>query len=320
MPHSKYLIISKTNFFRIFCITSVIILRALVIHLQTQQLYQKIVYKSLTCIGTVTDYTYQRYKNYPHVYSIKLDTIKWGEHNEKCSHNLTLALKNKLSYDIGDYIQVDNITCYAHKTPQRWWYLLRSNNLLSARVEESKLKLLYKPSWSFNRWLVIIRNHILEKLHNKLSPQAFALCATLFFGKHLGNPEIDNNFKELCNKWGVVHYLARSGLHVAILVLLWRIVLIVFPLPFVIKEFLLLFCVALYASLSWSSISFFRSSIMFALHQWCGIFLIPAHGLYIWILTAIIALLHSPFDLLALDFQLSFGLTGALLYYFSVQR
>lgn len=121
------------------------------------------------------------------------------------------------------------------------------------------------PSRSTLRTIAQIRDNLYQRLQQKLSPTAFSLFSTLF----LGNKRRDDirEQRHFFGFWGITHFLARSGLHVALFIMLWSMLFGFVPLPFFLKHSLLLLICGTYFLLSWPSVSFLRAFSVFLLYE-----------------------------------------------------
>jgi competence protein ComEC len=132
----------------------------------------------------------------------------------------------------------------------------------------------------------------------------------------LGNKNIEKKpleeYKKHFNVWGISHHLARSGLHLLLLIIVFQVVLSALSVSFFMRQFILLGIVLLYSALSWSSVSYMRAFITFIFYTCCNLLKMPVKLLPIIALVTIIVLVFNPAQLFFLDFQLSFGLTFAL--------
>ena len=117
--------------------------------------------------------------------------------------------------------------------------------------------------------------------------------------------------------WGISHYLARSGLHLVVLVVLVTLLLNAFVLPLTLVRILTIAVVMLYHLLTMPSISFLRALMMnFA---FAGAFLAGTtpNTLHIFLAVTLVTVLINPFVVFYADFQLSFGISGALIFVFN---
>jgi hypothetical protein len=139
------------------------------------------------------------------------------------------------------------------------------------------------------------------------------LMQTIILGAKLNNP-LYTHIKNVCNWWGIRHYLARSGLHFSILFFLILYLLTFLPMPWHIKQTIIsIVCVAVYTS-TWYSVSFLRAFLFYLLITMCNVFhlrIVPIHLLNIVFCSIV---LYNPFSLCFLDFQLTFSATYLLLW------
>ncbi|MFC1854645.1 ComEC/Rec2 family competence protein [Candidatus Dependentiae bacterium] len=155
-----------------------------------------------------------------------------------------------------------------------------------------------------------LKNDINQRLKNKLTESTYNLFASIFLG--IKKIEAGSWLRESFAHWGLSHYLARSGLHVALYSSLWLSFLAALAVPHFFRYLLIFFLLILYASLSWTSISFVRAQWVFLLLALGRIFNNQIKIPHLLSLVALTILLISPFQLFALDFQLSFVLAFTL--------
>jgi competence protein ComEC len=159
----------------------------------------------------------------------------------------------------------------------------------------------------------LMRWNFLQWACTQLSPQTYIFFSSLFLGYRRAEPlEIHNQLFVAFKFWGIAHYIARSGLHLGILILLWQLIFSYVPLPWKYRQYIIIGVIGCYFLCSWSSVSFLRAFLsffigrIFALSKQSCLFI---HSLS---LTVACMLLANPVTLFFLDFQLSFGMTYAL--------
>ncbi|MCL4229718.1 ComEC/Rec2 family competence protein [Candidatus Dependentiae bacterium] len=157
-----------------------------------------------------------------------------------------------------------------------------------------------------------IKNQKIATLGSSMRLRTKALLDSLFFGKKPTNKHLFSATRQLFARWGLSHYLARSGLHLVVFVAIWSILLRIIPLRFALKELLFVVLVVAYALLSCSSISFLRALWMFIMYKSCNLARLRINVLNVVVLVAYATLILNPLQLFFLDFQLSFLLTYAL--------
>ena len=227
--------------------------------------------------------------------------------------------KNKNFLQIGDIVKIKNvkpqIPKQKGKTPNRppsfFEYLIREN--IQATLFPSKamkIQIIQRPTISITRAIWNKRNTIFQNLQHKLPPRAFCFFSSIFLGNK--NVPLITEIKEEFNRWGVSHYLARSGLHISSIISIWKILLNNIPINFIFKSTFLILVILLYTILSWGSLSFYRSLLIFLLLEIGLILKKQTSPLHIFLLITFLTLCHNPILLFFLDFQLSFGITAIL--------
>lgn len=216
---------------------------------------------------------------------------------------------------IGDFISIDKIKINFKENfknydrPTFKEYLIKEQLLGSYFCK----KLNYKKIESKNlisTWINKVRNNLLTKFRNKLKHNTYLLFSLMFLGNKNEIP--DDSIKETFSFWGLLHYLARSGLHVVIFIFFWKLFLGYAPLPAHFKEIILIVISIIYFLLSFSSLSFNRAFFVFLLYEVSKLCGKKVNFLPLLTLVCILMVLYNPFIVLFLDFQLSFGLTFAL--------
>jgi len=216
-------------------------------------------------------------------------------------------MPNLCGIRIADQLEVIDLKINPPKTNQGSLY---SNESLIPKVFANKLlfSLIYRPKFSLTRILKEGKYNLVQNLTRKMSAATSTLFEYIFLG--LKNPsDVSDQFRYKFNYWGIAHYLARSGLHVVLIIFLWSLFLRFIPLGFMLKQILLTALSIIYSLLSWPSTSFERALVTFLLVQICLIMKLPIRSSYLIILCSLLFLIVNPFQLFFLDFQLSFGLT-----------
>lgn len=289
---------------------------------QHENLCKKFNNKTLNLIAQVTDKKI----------SSKINSSNWGEIleikvSEVCDTNrsdfkrvnfsLLCYLKNKIVVQVDDIIKIDcvkisipqNQTLNENNTYQN--YLIKEDLLSSIFLHGPvKVKILNSPKFSIRRFLWNIKNNIYEKLSKKMSTLTFNYFSLIFLGntQHENIDKIRNTF----SYWGISHYLARSGLHIILFILMWTILLRLIPISLTLKKLILILICLAYKLFSWASIPFTRAFYAFILTEIGKILNFETDFLHILSLICLLILLLNPMQLFFLDFQLTFALTFAL--------
>lgn len=319
-----YLLQKQANLSVVFTGTSLLacsyILGACLLQYQKKQFndfHMHMSAKPVDIIGTITDISYLDHPRF--TATMTLDNVSTKIHGEAGSvwkpqsKKVQFYTNETRSLLVADTIEVHNITIKMPTSPSYQQYLMKEN--IGSTLFLSKLSIEHhqRPAWSFTRWLDSKRHDLFTRLKKKMTPVGFSLFCPLFLGKKTAHKkEIMQANTELFTTWGVTHYLARSGLHLVVLIALWLTLFNFLPLSFNKKQYALLIVSISYFLLSWSSIPFYRALATAVLHRLCLLFRLQTHFLHLLILTCLYILLTNPIQLFFLDFQLSFGLTFAL--------
>lgn len=221
-----------------------------------------------------------------------------------------VTCRQRLYSEIGDTVTINRLffrqppigsdyECYLIKEGLIGHFKLKAENIVIDSHQKN----------SFRRIFYTMRNRIVNALKTKLSPETFSLFISIFWGKHAINQRQMEIIRSKFRPWGILHYLARAGLHVSMLVLLLGKALSFLPIPAMFRTLLGAGIITFYTLITWSSISFIRATLVFFLLSLCTFFWLPAHGLYRLTLACILILIINPYQLFFLDFQLSFLVT-----------
>jgi ComEC/Rec2-related protein len=248
--------------------------------------------------------------------SVSTDNKTWNP--EKGTIQIYTAKCNDLM--IGDTIEICGITLRKTIGTPFDNYLLKNNIIATVFCRELMYTILHHPAVSLPRNLWNIRNTITTRLRKKFSHNTASMFLLVFLGTYFGNKKSVQTTRDLFKIWGILHFLARSGLHLVIFIVMWEFLLGFIPLPFFIKQIILALLILLYALLSWPSLPFIRALATFVLYKiglWTNS---RSSALYTLTLVCFGVLLFNPAQLLSLDFQLSFGLTFVLAWFSQQQQ
>ncbi len=269
--------------------------------------------KGASIQGTLQSYSFHPTARLPFCSTILLHKII-NEKKEELfiSYRIQIYTKKKLSAHIEDMIEIQDIALKKPNNNSFYFYLMKEGIAATAFKDRINIIILSHDSFSLSRWLFHKRESILKAFQQSLNRQTFSLFATIFLGERelikRNKESLEGPFK----KWGIVHYLARSGLHLVLIVSLCEFLLRCIPIAFMVKQIILLLSVLIYFFLTWSSVSFIRALLIFFMYTYCLLSRTPNHFLHALALCCFILLLINPLYILFLDFQLSFGLTFAL--------
>lgn len=277
--------------------------------------YTAIDQKTITLIGTVTDYQHCMHMRNKHRITLKLSHGTHINAQTSISGSLLVYINSQSDeqlYTLGTTLCISNIQI---KKPQAEfiYYLIKEGVLGTLFIATKNINVLERsPLWYTP--IHQVRNSIFETIQQKLSPEHFALFSALFLGNKGYNKTDTEPIQDHFRMWGIAHIFARSGMHISIIIGILFFILWFIPCTHQMKIFLTTCASIIYTLCSWSSVSFIRSLIMFILGNYGIAHKRYTDPLHLLALTAAIILVLHPLNLFFLDFQLSFALTGALIW------
>lgn len=304
---------------------------ALGIALYQYQLYKQELFNRAThqqtfsVVGSVEDIQPSNNKRYNTLITLNITQLKksnapsyapWQNTN-KVIHLYTHNTQSLPGY--GDTILLQNLLFKRPRSGSFALYLLRERIAATLFVDKLDSITLQHNSANIYYKLGKLKRNLFSSLRQKIAPPVFALFSSLFLGNKQ-DMHLINNLKEQFHLWGLSHYLARSGLHLVIFVMLWQLLLSFCPLPRITKDVILLIISTAYVLLSWPSVSFTRAFILFVLYKLCNISTRSINTVHLITLTCLLMLITNPVQLLFLDFQLSFAFTFALAWFSKAQK
>lgn len=210
---------------------------------------------------------------------------------------------------IGDIVQLTNITITSKSTESFNDYLKKEGIHATTFLPSNHLTVLYHPSFHLGNMIRDIKYRILHNIQRKCTKRATTLISAIFFGNRLYVKHDYTKLKDPFCNWGILHFLARSGIHLVIFIFIIQFFLRYIPIHLTYKRFLSLGIVTLYGVLSWNSISFSRAYCTYLWYTLCNVAGLQINAAHIMITLSCLFLLVNPMLLFFLDYQLSFGIT-----------
>ena len=248
--------------------------------------------------------------NYPKDHIENLDK-KFSNYKHEVFNVYT---KHNIKFKIGDIINLKNIEFKKVENREFKRYLIKEDILSNIFIAKLNSKLIKEDLNIYDK-IKIFKNNLIKKIEKKLSKTGFSYFALIFLGNKNLNESIFIDIKKDFSYWGLSHYIARAGLHLLMVILILQILMAYVPLNFMAKKVLAIILITTYSMLSWSSIGFLRSLMMFLLYNLCNFLDLPVQAINIVTITCLLVLIYNPQHLFFLDFQLSFGITFALAIY-----
>ena len=212
-------------------------------------------------------------------------------------------------------ISLENITLTHPRTSSYENYLIKEKIWAVTHLPYFSYKTLQKPH-ELLLWYNKICQKPLQKINGCLSEQAHYLYLSIFCGKKIKSAT-GTELKHLFSYWGLSHHLARSGLHLVLLLWILFFLFSFIPCSLVKKQIFIGGIVFVYYLTTFSSVAFLRSFCMYLAYVVCKGLNVPINTLHILLLATLGILWSNPYHLFFLDFQLSFSVTLLILWFFS---
>ncbi len=216
---------------------------------------------------------------------------------------------------IDNTIKIENLFFKSFNNNTYIDHLTKDN--IATSLFESKFtnQFISQKKFSFPRWINKIKNYIFLNIKLKTCQESFALFSSIFLGNTKNcSQKLMTEYRDFFQLWGLSHYLARAGLHMLIIIFLWSTLISSLKINFRLQQTILLMLIIIYYLLSWASIPFLRSLSMFLLYKTCIILNLQINSLHLLNVACFLMIAISPMQIFSLDFQLSFGLTYALIF------
>ncbi len=279
------------------------------------RLFEKKTVRAEYVDGTVLSFKEKYNSAFRYEYLVSCNNIKqYGYTEQKIYGTFVWYVIYPIDILVGDMVRIYSPSYAIQKDSSFRQKLLKNNYQASLFSYSPTLRLLIRPEWSIRKYIHEKKNSLKQSINTKMSPTTGALFDMLFLGAqsvHIREAQILQ--KSFLN-WGISHYLARSGLHVALFIVIINFILSLCMIPYRYRYILLGFILSAYTFLSWTSISFIRALTTFMLCLYAILQNIPLHTFHVFCLTYFLITCSYPFQIFSLDFQLSFALTFGLIW------
>jgi len=280
---------------------------------QQERNYQEFSNKEFATIATIKEIRSQDSRFYKNCITITTEKIKIKKEDtwKKANKKIQIYLRRLPEIQVCDKVKIKNLK---FKKPSKSFskYLMKEN--ITANIFENNLdcEILNRPNISLSRYIFNKRNNLLSSIKRKMPKRPFAMFSSIFLGNRKINKKENDLVKNSFRLWGILHFLARSGLHLIIFLMLCELMLKLIPIYFNVKQMILIALSTIYLLLSWPSLSFIRAFSIFLLYKFCPLTNKKSDLVSLVAVVCLAMLLYNPIQLFFLDFQLSFGLTFAL--------
>jgi competence protein ComEC len=247
---------------------------------------------------------------------LELSVEQYREEGEQAynqtNFNLQCYSTQNTNIQVDDIIKLEDIKIRVPEAKSGSYknYLIKEGFLCSIFLYKKITNIIHSPKFSIKRWISNTKNKLCTSLQSKITLGTFTYFSLIFLGNS-GRKDADK-LRSKFNHWGISHYLARSGLHIILLILIWTFFLRFIPVTLNFKKLFLIFICLIYSIFSWSSIPFARAFYAFIITEVGKILNFQTNFLHILSIICMTVLLFNPMQLFFLDFQLTFALTFAL--------
>jgi hypothetical protein len=278
--------------------------------------YEFVHNKKTTVIGTVINKSevVQQYKKATAL-TFAIDTVATEKYAQKIHKTMLFYTKSNTNIAVGDTVTFYNICCKKPSNTSFQHYQMKEQIVATIFDDTPQYTINDHPTWSLRYWIWSQKKRLLDNVATKLSPDGFRFFSSLFLGNRACIKAELEETNEQFKIWGISHFLARSGLHLALFIFIWQAIFCIIPLPLIIKQLIIALLSCIYFILTWTSAPFTRSFALFILNKLCLFTKTPFHLLHYLTLVCFCFLLYCPLYLFFLDFQLSFALTFALAWF-----
>lgn len=214
--------------------------------------------------------------------------------------------KNFLS--IGDAIELHNFKLQDGSIYDKASKIL---GIIFYQPQKMYIKKIGHLGLSPTQYLNIFKKKNTEALLKKMDPLTQSFFGMLFLGQK--EREVAVELRSVFNKWGISHFLARSGLHLTLFSLFASSIFFILPIPLILRYLFLLFLSLFYYFLTFTSTSFLRAELMLLCFIFARLLNKEHNNLHVLHLCYLIFILFNPKILFTLDFQLTFLLVFVLI-------
>lgn len=270
--------------------------------------------ENVTVRGRVTDKAYIDIPYWRHRLRLQVTHLKKNQGWVPCPFDVYIYTQKRNFSWVQDTIECGPLTIKEPPDRSFFLYLCREGVAATSFIKNLSYQKIKRPKHSFLNWLFWKRELLQIKLRRKLSPQTFAFFSSLFFGNRQSIKSRLEAYKHHFKEWGILHHLARSGLHLIIFIMIWHFWLSFLPLSFAIKHCITFGVTLVYLLFSWSSLSFLRALTLYVFYKIASLFDLKLHPVHAISCACLFLLAHNPVHLFFLDFQLSFLLSFCLVW------
>lgn len=269
--------------------------------------YNNYAAQTITMQGTITDV---RDTNDPR-FAQKIVVHATHINNAPCSKKFLLHTSQQSALP-GDRIVAKNLRVRTPRNEEYRLYLFKEGIQASFFPKKGTLEIESCNAFSFARIVHCTQSKLIAHYKSIMPKKVYNWFASLF----LGSKDVElSKERAIFQLWGISHFLARSGMHLVIFLMLLSYILRLLPLPYLAKKIILIALCCLYILLSYSSISMYRAFFTLIAYTILHIGDRQIHALHALMVVTVLILAYNPAQAFFLDFQLSFGITFLLVWH-----
>ncbi len=277
-----------------------------------QQFLNQISSQAINCTLLINDINTIDHPRFRNLISATIENAQLSQTQKNIATNnrsLLIYTTQHVPFRVSDSISLENVKIKQPSSQSLLQFFCKEKIVGTTVANMDNAKLIKRPTISFLRMLFEKKINNFSTLQEKMSRSSFTFFSSFFLGNRKINKKENDELKYQCKYWGISHYLARSGLHLVIFIMVWEYTLRFIPIFFLFKQALLILITLIYFIFTWNSISFFRAFLTFMLYKIYLFKNAQLHTLHSIILITVVVLVANPAQLFFLDFQLSFGIT-----------
>jgi competence protein ComEC len=264
--------------------------------------------------GTVTDYEKNENNLFKHRLTIKAKLLKSATRQIDCNQTIVIYTQKYPKAYVGELVLFKNIKFKLPSQTSGFHNYLIKNNIM-ATVFTPTLEFEKMPDNCHTISISKYKRQILKQINLKMHANTKVMFNSIFLGYKSEHKKTLNKLKAEFQTWGIVHYLARSGLHLVIISIIWQTVCNLARIPIALSNTLIVLLILLFYLLTWSALPFMRATIMIVGYRLCHLWKLQVHLWHILNLSCALMIITNPISIFFLDFQLSFILTYGLIFF-----
>lgn len=185
--------------------------------------------KKITVTGTVIDKSevIQHYKKLTAI-TLAINDVATAQCTQTSNKTLIIYTESNNSTVVGDTVTFYNIYCKKPSNESFQRYQIKEQIVATIFDDAPSYTINNHPTWSLRYWIWSQKKRLLDSLANKLSPNGFRFFSSLFLGNRACIKAELEETNEQFKIWGISHFLARSGLHLALFIFIWQAIFVLF--------------------------------------------------------------------------------------------